>query len=181
MSKTVRAAAFQKLPDNEPWNIVRAFLDGEPAAALQRLVELRSRSTSDMSSSAANSVDIDIEDKQLNFSWVYRKFCSSVRSAEFSSLDVCCHLLRSNVIEFILLELKSSTFSKYARESLSTSQTAKVISIQLDIIFYIFWTGALQSELRQKFKTVDYFPVFKFYMTKWSVPTRFSPHSLILQ
>ena len=157
---------FDKLPEDS--ELINAFLKGDSTAALQRLVELRSGSASDQSSSAAKVVEIDIEDAEHNFSWVYRYFCSSVLNAVDETL--CGHLLSGKAIEFLVRELKSASFRRYRGKSPSKSQTAAAISIQMNIITNISNKVSLQSELRRELEKAEYFPVLKFYVTDRSVP-----------
>ena len=150
--------------------IQQVFLKQEPGAALKKLVELRLGSASDQSRIATSVVDIDIEDTQLEFSWIYRYFFSSVRNASCRETGALRELLRGNAIEFVLRDLKSTTFRKYKRESTSKSQTAAVIRIQLNIINNIVLQVSLTNELRKELEKNGFFDALKFYSTDRSVP-----------
>ncbi len=171
MYKTIKNARENKqVPEMESKEIFTAFLASDPGAVLQRLVELRSRSVSDQTSSAAKVVDIDIEDTQLHFSLVYRYFFSMVLYTINKEKCICFHFLRSNAIKFILRELQSSTFRNYKRKSPSKSQTALVIDIHLGIIYNISIDGIFKYELHKQLENGNYFRVLEFYVIDRSVP-----------
>ena len=107
---------------------VEEFLAGDPAAALKRLVELRSGAASDQSDPSTKEGNNDIENTQQEFTWVYRYFCTSLKEVS-GFRDVKRYLLTSHAIEFILKELNSKAFRKYKSEFPSKSQTAAVTSL----------------------------------------------------
>ena len=168
--ETAHLCLLRQVPEPESREIAAAFLEGDSTAALQRLVELRSGSESHQNSSAANVVDtsIDIEDTKKHFSWVYRHFIRSVLNAA-DSAEVCSHLLSGKAIEFILRELKSTTFTKYKRETPSKSLTIGVIVMQMAIIETISYEESLESELRKELEKNEYLEVVKLYCRERSV------------
>ncbi len=172
MSLTMEAFASRKFSESASTEIIRAFEAGRTTAALKRLIEIRSGGESDQSSSKLKVENIDIEDKKQPFYCVYSNFCSAIVNAT-SSTNVCKELLRENAIELILQELNCSAFRKYKRGSPSESQTAEIISTQLDIISNICNEDALQSELRRVLQTNVSFEILKFYCSKRSVPICF--------
>ncbi len=166
LCRIMSAHAFGEFTFPESYNIINAFRNGDPAAVLRKLVELRSGSASDQRSSAANLVDIDIEDTELTFSRVYSNFFSALLNSSLD-VDVCRQLLSGNAIEFILWELNSTTISKYKGESPLESPTAAVINMQLGIIAHIYYPGNLRSELRRELqKNQRNLQIIKFYCTK---------------
>ncbi len=151
--------------------IIDEFVTAELLAALMRLVELRSESANDQSSSAANLEEIDIEDNQLNFSGIYRYFSEAVLSATACSESVCSYFASRKAIDFLIRDLKTATFTKYKTKSPSKSQTAAVINIQMGIILNIYKDEELQAELRRDpSKLNEYLEVLKMYCSKRSAP-----------
>ena len=79
MCNTIKET-IEKVPASESAEIIRAFLDGDPAGVLKRLVEFRSGSASDQSRFEPKVVEIDIDNKKLHFSVVYGDFFSSLKA-----------------------------------------------------------------------------------------------------
>jgi len=158
LSSTTFECSGKKIPEPAASEIIIAFLQGHPGAALCRLVELRSgRSLTDQTTFG---LPVSIENS-FHFTINYRHLLYSFANAMEGSANVCREYISSSCARAALLELESIEFAQHRDKSPTDSPTAKAISLHLTLIFNVSTEKPLTAELGEQLRRAGFFPIIK--------------------
>ena len=159
LAETTVVYSDNKIPEPAATEIISAFLQGHPGAALCRIVELRSgRSLRDQSPLGWQPVNLE---SGSHFSSNYLYLLSSFINAMSRVVEVRKEYITSCCARAALLELKSSEFMQHRDKSPTDSPTARAISSHLHLIYNVSIWESLRAELGEQLRLEGFFPILK--------------------
>ena len=148
LAETTVEYSDNKIPEPAASEIISAFLQGHPGAALCRIVELRSGRSLNLESGS-------------HFSSNYLYLLSSFINAMSRVVEVRKEYITSCCARAALLELKSSEFMQHRDKSPTESPTARAISSHLHLIYHVSIWESLRAELGEQLRLEGFFPILK--------------------